>query len=49
MPSLQVFDSARSPMWKYYILGYAVPAAIVIVSVIIVETTNSHGYGTEIA
>lgn len=34
-------------MWIYYLVGYVAPAAIVILSVIIVEATGTHGYGTE--
>jgi hypothetical protein len=42
-----VFDSARSPIWAYYLVGYGAPAALVILCVIIVESTGTHGYGTD--
>ncbi len=44
---VKVFDSARSPMWRYYAIGYGAPAAIVVVGVVVVEATGAHGYGTE--
>ena len=46
-PDDQVFDTVRSPMWKYMAVGYGVPAAVVVVSVVVVEATGTHGYGTE--
>ncbi len=44
---VKVFDTARSPMWRYYAVGYAAPAVVVAVSVAVVEITGAHGYGTE--
>ncbi len=44
---VKVFDTARSPMWRYYAVGYAAPAVVVVVSVAVVEITGAHGYGTE--
>ena len=34
-------------MWIYYLVGYAAPALIVILSVAIVEGSGIGGYGTE--
>ena len=34
-------------MWIFYGIGYGVPMAIVLLSALIVETTGTHGYGTD--
>eukprot|EP00094_Tigriopus_californicus_P008336 TCALIF_08032-PA protein Name:"Similar to LPHN3 Latrophilin-3 (Homo sapiens)" AED:0.08 eAED:0.08 QI:221/0.8/0.83/1/1/1/6/104/262 len=44
---VKVFTLEKSPVWIYYLVGYGTPAIIVILSVIIVEATGSHGYGTD--
>ena len=44
---LQVFDTGKSMMWIFYTIGYGVPLAIVLLSVLIVEVSGTHGYGNE--
>lgn len=44
---MQVFDTGKSMMWKFYIIGYGAPAVIVLLSALIVETSGTHGYGTD--
>ena len=43
----QVFDTGKSMMWKFYAIGYGAPAFVVFISVLVSETTNIHGYGSE--
>ncbi len=43
---LQVFDTGRSMLWIFYTVGYGLPSVIVLLSVLIVETSGIHGYGS---
>ena len=43
----QVFDTGRSLLWIFYSVGYGLPSVIVLLSVLIVETSGTHGYGSE--
>ena len=45
---VKVFDTGRSMTVYFYAIGYGAPAFIVILSVIIVEASGSHGYGTDL-
>jgi hypothetical protein len=42
-----VFDTGKSLLWIFYSVGYGLPSVIVLLSVIIVETSGRHGYGSE--
>lgn len=33
-------------LWIFYTVGYGLPSVIVLLSVLIVETTEIHGYGS---
>ncbi len=44
---LQVFDTGRSMLWIFYTVGYGLPSVIVLLSVVIVETSGIHGYGSD--
>ena len=44
---VKVFDTGRSMVTYFYAIGYGSPALIVVLSVIIVEASGRHGYGTE--
>ena len=44
---VKVFDTGRSMLMYFYIIGYGAPALIVVISVISVEASGTHGYGTE--
>ena len=43
---VKVFDTGRSMVTYFYVIGYGGPAVIVVLSVIIVEASGTHGYGT---
>ena len=44
---VKVFDRARSSLWIYYLVGYGVPALVVVLCVAISEGVGMGGYGTE--
>ena len=44
---VKVFDTGRSLVLYFYAIGYGLPAFIVILSIIIVEASGTHGYGTD--
>ena len=44
---VKVFDTGRSMIAYFYMIGYGGPAFIVVLSIIIVEASGIHGYGTE--
>ena len=41
------FETGRSMLLYFYAIGYGGPAFIVLISVISVEASGSHGYGTQ--
>ena len=41
------FKTGRSMLLYFYAIGYGGPAFIVLISVISVEASGSHGYGTQ--
>ena len=43
---VKVFDTGRSMVTYFYVIGYGGPAVIVVLSVILVEASGTHGYGT---
>jgi hypothetical protein len=45
---VKVFDTGRSMMGYFYLIGYGGPAFIVVLSIIIVEANGTHGYGTDL-
>ena len=42
-----LFVTGRSMLLYFYAIGYGGPAFIVLISVISVEATGRHGYGTQ--
>ena len=44
---VKVFDTGRSMMLYFYLIGYGSPAVIVVISIIAVEAAGTHGYGTD--
>lgn len=45
---VKVFDTGRSMVVYFYAIGYGAPALIVLLSVIIVEASGTHGYGSQL-